>query len=185
MKEPNYADYSLLELYEAHEGIDRDAYPERFKKIEGLIAVRIENGELDALKQESENSEEQVLFEHYNEPPERQVDEDGNYIPNEISREDLTTNIVLSLILLGYGGYSLSIGQIWIPVKKIVITLYGTPLLIMLASIVCAIILMLTLVADHYDKRDNEMTYYKVASSIRALGITLFVLALIWAVFTQ
>jgi hypothetical protein len=48
--EPHYSNYTLEELYDVLEHIDRDSYPERAKKIKEIIQVKMKD---EAVKKES------------------------------------------------------------------------------------------------------------------------------------
>lgn len=45
MYEPDYADYSLAQLHDCLDHIDRDNYPERYKELQKEIDLRYEQGE--------------------------------------------------------------------------------------------------------------------------------------------
>jgi hypothetical protein len=57
MQEPDYESYSLEELQQVYNGINREKWPERYKKVKAILndPVNVEKLKLEAQK-ESENS---------------------------------------------------------------------------------------------------------------------------------
>jgi hypothetical protein len=51
----NYSNYTLDELFDVNENIDKEKYPERYKQLCEEIQRRKENGELKQKMQEAEN----------------------------------------------------------------------------------------------------------------------------------
>ncbi|MFC3121429.1 hypothetical protein [Agaribacter flavus] len=190
---PNYTNYSHLELLEAYESIDRENYPERFQKIckfmqeKGLI-VETETGfQLTTKAYESSNMDrpnEESKPSYTCLPPEPQYDDEGNYIPNEIPKKNRVTNALFSVGIILYGGYGLHVNELWVPLaKRISIVLTGIPAILMFVAIVFASIMMIAEVVDHYDKRDNEHTYYKVALYFKNLAYAVFGIAVVLGLF--
>jgi hypothetical protein len=52
----------------------------------------------------------------------------------------------------------------------------------MYGAMICACLVMLSVVVDHYDKRNNETNYQFFAGVFRFLGWVFFVLSLIMAI---
>jgi hypothetical protein len=52
----------------------------------------------------------------------------------------------------------------------------------MYGAFICACLVMLSVVVDHYDKRNNEINYKKFADTFRYLGWGFFWLSLIMAI---
>ncbi|KGJ91953.1 hypothetical protein [Colwellia psychrerythraea] len=44
--EPDYESYSEDELIDVYENIDRENYPDRFKKVKSLLAIKVSNTEI-------------------------------------------------------------------------------------------------------------------------------------------
>ncbi|MFT6330479.1 MAG: hypothetical protein ACJAYN_002423 [Bermanella sp.] len=75
-------------------------------------------------------------------------------------------------------GYGIWVNELWIPwVRRVSVTLSGFPALLMFMAILCAVTVLVTEIIDHYDTRENERTYNKVALIFQYLGIALFVIA--------
>jgi len=52
----------------------------------------------------------------------------------------------------------------------------------MYGAFICACLVMLSVVADHYDKRNNETNYKRFADTFRVLGWCFFALSLVLAI---
>ena len=93
------------------------------------------------------------------------------FTPNKISRGDRITYIILSSILLIYGLGGFIIDDLYIPGKRGKgFHIHGIALYIMLCAFMCAIANLISIVIDHYDKRDNEISYKKFAKRTEILG---------------
>ncbi|MFT4807336.1 MAG: hypothetical protein ACI9LX_000653 [Paraglaciecola sp.] len=180
--EPKFESYTYEELLDVHKHIDRDAYPDRFLKVTELLETK----KVDT--QSSVNSESDTDIREdededgiYSKLPIRNIDQDGNYIPNDIPINERILNLVISVSLLTYGLYGFYKGEIYIPGKRgDGMHLYGEAVWIMLAGLICGAIVFISVVLDHYDQRDNEHKYYKFGSVVKYMGIGCFSLAIIW-----
>ncbi len=171
--EPNYDAYTLDELHDVYHNIDRDKYPERFKKICEQIKV----------KQPLENKEVSETQVDKSDLPVREVDSNGNYVPNSISPTDRLWNILLAIGFTVYGGYGVYKDDLYIPFKSGEIHLSGESAWIMYAALICGCIYFLTIVVDHYDKRDNEIKYYMFGKNIKYVGLGLAIIAIFYPIF--
>jgi hypothetical protein len=110
--------------------------------------------------------------------------EDLAYVPNQIASEVRDKNIAMSLGLLLYGGLGFWFDDIYVPGKRTAgVHFHGTPMLIILAAMACAVANLLTVVIDHYDHRNNEQVYRAAAKVTQALGVALFFLAVVLDLF--
>lgn len=110
--------------------------------------------------------------------------EDPNYTPNHIPAAERTKNIVFSILLFAYGSYGVSVNDLYVPGRRSRgMHLHDVPAWIMYGAIVCACIVMLSVVVDHYDKRNNETNYRLFAENFRFLGWGFFGMSLIMAIF--
>lgn len=92
--------------------------------------------------------------------------------------------MVLSFILLGYGGCGAVIDDLYIPGKRSRgIHLHGEPLLIMYGAFICAALNLLSVVIDHYDRRNNERNYRRFAKIAQIMGWVLFGVAFLADLF--
>jgi len=106
-----------------------------------------------------------------------------SYTPNHIPAGERITNALFSVLLLIYGGYGFWVNDIYIPGKHgRGIHFHDVPAWVMYGAFVCACLVMLSVVVDHYDKRNNETNYKKFADIFRGLGWCFFGLSLILAI---
>ena len=91
---------------------------------------------------------------------------------------------VLSLVLIGYGLVSAFHDDLYIPGKRSRgMHLHGEPMWVMLGFFFCASCNPITVVLDHYDRRDNERHYRTFARFTQVLGWSLFGLAIVLDIF--
>jgi hypothetical protein len=102
-----------------------------------------------------------------------------SYFPNHIPKGERILNVVLSLLLLFYGTAGVMADDLYIPGKhRPGIHFHGEPAWIIYGAFLFAIANMMSVVIDHYDKRNNETTYKVFARVSQILGWTCFVGAL-------
>lgn len=109
----------------------------------------------------------------------------GGYTPNHIPDKKRKLNSIFSVLLFSYGSYGVYVNDLVIPLGKRRhrgIHLHDVPAWIMYGAIICACLVMLSVIVDHYDKRNNETNYNLFADIFKYLGWTFFVLSLIMAV---
>lgn len=104
------------------------------------------------------------------------------YTPNHIPVVERIANICFSLLLLAYGGYGLWVNDLYIPGKRRGLHLHDVPAWVMYGAFICACLVMLSVVADHYDRRNNEIAYRRWADCFRYLGWGFFIASLVLAV---
>lgn len=100
------------------------------------------------------------------------------YTPNHISFGERVFHILLSLGLIGYGLIGLLTDDLYLPGKRRGVHLHGTPAFLMFIAMLCAAVVLSSVVVDHYDKRDNERHYRLFARLGGFVGWTFFALAL-------
>lgn len=111
---------------------------------------------------------------------------DGRYAPNIIPLSKRIWNILLSLLLLIYGAYGLWKGDLYIPGKRgNGMHLNGFAAWAMYGAFIGACLAMLSVVVDHFDKRDNEAKYKYFAGKCNAVGWSLFFLSIVIAIWTE
>ena len=105
------------------------------------------------------------------------------YNPNSIPAGERTVAIVFSVVLFAYGSYGVWVNDLYVPGKRSKgIHLHDVPAWIMYSAMICACLVMLTVVADHYDRRDNEINYRNFAKYGEYVGWGLFALSLVVAI---
>jgi len=100
------------------------------------------------------------------------------YIPNHIPAGERWTNVGLSILFLAWGAYGLWFDDLFIPSRRGGIHLHGSAALIMFLALVSAVLNLLIVIADHFDIRNNELTYRRAAFATQAVGWLLSVVAI-------
>ena len=109
-----------------------------------------------------------------------------HYTPNRIPFKERITNTLFSLGLFTYGSYGLWLNDLYVPGKRgRGVHLHGVPAWVMYGAIICACLVMLSVVVDHYDTRANEINYKHFADIFRRLGWSFFILSLILGIFIR
>jgi hypothetical protein len=104
------------------------------------------------------------------------------YTPNHIPADERSKNILTSVALFLYGSYGVYVNDLYIPGKRSRgIHLHDVPCWIMFAAIICACLVMLSVVVDHYDQRNNETNYQLFTDVFRMLGWGFFWLSIVMA----
>jgi hypothetical protein len=189
---PDYNLYSNSDLIDVFENIDREHYPQRFHELCEIMKGKnllkympatdtFNTSELvlvdDALAEDDSITEHVPAY--TDSPPIPKYDSEGNYVPNTIVLKKRIVNFCVALAIMAYGGYGLYIDQLWVPLSKYAsIRLIGIAAIFMFIAIICASIEMITEVLDHYDKRDNEHTYYKIANLFKYASYMSFAIAI-------
>lgn len=102
------------------------------------------------------------------------------YIANHIPVATRRLNTFFALILLTYGAYGLYRNDLFLPGKRSTgLHLQGNAAWLMFAAFVCASMVLLSVVLDHYDERHNEAGYQRAAQYLRWLGWGFFALSLL------
>lgn len=102
------------------------------------------------------------------------------YRPNQIPRDERLRNIVFALALFGYAALGVRNDDLLLPLgRRTSIHLHGPSTWVMLAAAVCAVAVLLAVVVDHYDRRDNERHYQAFGKYFRQAGWGLFAGALL------
>jgi hypothetical protein len=130
----------------------------------------------------------------FDELPKQEVRGGGvsaRYTPNHISLEARAWYLVVSSLLIIYAGASLAADDLflWFPGSRrsghVSIHMHGVPACLAGASIFSAAATLLSVVVDHYDKRNNETNYRLFAKVGLAAAVTFLALAFLsdWFVF--
>lgn len=102
------------------------------------------------------------------------------YTPNHIPKSARILNVVLSTILLIYGGFGVWADDLFLPGRATSgVHLHGEPAWIMYAAMIVASFNLLSVVVDHYDRRNNETNYRQFARITQVGGWLLFGSALL------
>ena len=100
------------------------------------------------------------------------------YIANSVPAKIRAINISIGLGGLLYGAYGLYRNDLFIPSRRGPgVHLHDSAAMLMVAAIVCGCAVLLSVVLDHYDERNNEAHYHRAAQILRWLGWTFVVLS--------
>lgn len=89
-------------------------------------------------------------------------------------------NILVSLFLLGYGGHGLIVDGLYIAgMRWSGLHLHGFAALSMSIAMLFAIAMLLAVVLDHHDTRDNESSYRRFSNLMKYAAVSFFVLSLV------
>ncbi len=103
------------------------------------------------------------------------------HAPNTFSLWERASNTFLALALLAYGAHGLLRDDLYLPGRRSRgVHLHGTPAWIMYGAFVCAAAVLLALVVDHYDRRNNEHHYDRFKQLVGKAGWGFFFAALLW-----
>ena len=176
----DYSRYSLLELEEALAGINRNRYPGNYANLRSAYErLTSRPSPIPEPEPPAEVLEEAL-------EPQPKFDANGRYIPNQIPSGERTSHVLLSLALFAYGSYGVRVNDLYVPGKHgRGVHLHDTPAWVMYGAMICACLVMLSVVLDHYDRRNNERHYRAFAAAGEFVGWTLFGPSLLWSMFSQ
>jgi TRAP-type C4-dicarboxylate transport system permease small subunit len=108
------------------------------------------------------------------------------HTPNHIPKSARITYIVFSLFMFAYGSYGVWVNDLYLPSKRSRgMHLHDTPAWVMYGAILCACLVMLSVVIDHYDRRNNERHYRLFADVFKYIGWGLFGFSLLMAIIRR
>lgn len=100
------------------------------------------------------------------------------YIPNVISLPQRLAHFLGGLLLLGYGAWGLYVDDLYLPARHGGWHLHGSSAWIMAGALACGALVLLAVVVDHYDRRNNEIAYERFGRWAARGGWLCFCLAL-------
>lgn len=124
------------------------------------------------------------INEHFSLGDEAFQSDEESFVPNSFSLGERAMNTLLALALLAYGAYGLLVDDLYLPGRRSRpgVHLHGTPAWIMYGAFICAAAVLLALVIDHYDRRNNEHHYETFKLLASRAGWSFFIVALLWSV---
>ncbi|WP_395621692.1 hypothetical protein [Dokdonella sp.] len=176
----DYSSYGLSELEEALAGINRQRYPKNFENLYTAYQ-RIREAKSPPKVHEPHEGSGEAEFAS----PGPKHDENRRYVPNEIQLGERVRHLVFSLLLLAYGAFGLWVNDLYVPGKRRGIHLHDVPAWVMYGAIICACMVMLSVVIDHHDRRNNEKHYRTFAKVAAFVGWTLFTFSVLWGAFSS
>jgi hypothetical protein len=107
------------------------------------------------------------------------------YRPNQISVGKRVVYACLALLLLAWGTFGVLRDDLLYPGKwNSKLHLTGLSAWIMYGAMICASLVLLSVILDHYDKRNNERSYHIFAQRFQNWALWLWGIAMIVHVFT-
>jgi len=174
----DYSGYALPELEEALAGINRLQYPRNYANLRAAYEA------LGSTLPAAPQAQSPVAAEIVDVRPQPRYDERGRYIPNRIPGRELASHVVFSLAILTYGAYGVWVNDLYVPGRRSRgVHLHDITAWLMFGAIVCACVVMVSIVVDHYDRRDNERSYRAISGVAGGIGWILFGVSLLWGVF--
>jgi uncharacterized membrane protein len=109
------------------------------------------------------------------------MDEDEPWKPNSISVSERVFNLVLAIALLVQGviGFYFAEVRLTPPKQKAAILFREGPAWLMAAAMVVGALVLISVVIDHYDRRQNEHAYKSFRWLCVRLGLCLLAASLI------
>jgi hypothetical protein len=99
--------------------------------------------------------------------------------PNSFPLKERVENMMLSIALVVYGGVGIWMDDLYLPAKRSKgIHMHGVSAWIMYAAMLCGAAVMLSVVIDHYDRRNNEHRYVAFQKNTAIVAWTFFWFAL-------
>lgn len=166
----DYSNYSLPELKEALSLINRKKHPINYERLLGEIAARSKSRSSLASREKTiATTPDSVTL------PGADSTSAMTHRPNSIPLITRAINILTSFGLLIYGAYGIYTNDLYLPGKRGPgVHLHDSPALVMFAAFICACLVMLSVVVDHYDKKSNEHEYRTFANTLKYFGWLLF-----------
>ncbi|HBC3841375.1 TPA: hypothetical protein KD881_004666, partial [Vibrio parahaemolyticus] len=105
---------------------------------------------------------------------------ENGYSPNKIALSERLACALLSVFLIAYGGYGIYKNDLYIPARRGGVHFSNEPAWLMYGAFVCGCIVMISVIVDHYDERNNERGYRIFRNVFKYLGFGLFCIAALW-----
>ncbi|HHC6670938.1 TPA: hypothetical protein ACN33Q_004756, partial [Vibrio parahaemolyticus] len=103
-----------------------------------------------------------------------------DYIPNKIALSERVACALLSMFLIAYGGYGIYKNDLYIPARRGGVHFSNEPAWLMYGAFVCGCIVMISVIIDHYDERNNERGYRIFRNVFKYIGFGLGCFAALW-----
>jgi hypothetical protein len=100
------------------------------------------------------------------------------YVPNQISIQARLINLIVSILFIVGGGYGVLMHDLAVvlggkSLTRQVYHLHDTAAIIMYIGLLLVSVCLVSEIIDHYDKRNNEHIYHKIATCTLFPGIAL------------
>ena len=109
------------------------------------------------------------------------------YIPNKFPLKERMRNTLLSVVFIVYGGYGIYNNDLFLPTRRGAggTHLHDEPALLMYAAIICGCLVMLSVIVDHYDERNNEYKYKAFAKVFKFLAGIVFIASFLFQIASK
>lgn len=102
------------------------------------------------------------------------------HIPNDIPLNQRFWSLLGAILLLVWGGHGLLKNDLVLPLRRRAdLHLHDESAYLMFAAFVCGALVLLAIVIDHYDRRNNEHHYQRFSRTMSKVGWWLFGSALL------
>lgn len=111
------------------------------------------------------------------------------YVANHISIRNRIAYLIFSIFLISYGISGLISDDLYLPFKRVAggkshgYHFHGSLLWLLFLATICFALNLLSIIFDHYDKRNNENKYKIFAKTTFILGFTIVLLSIVLDVF--
>lgn len=115
--------------------------------------------------------------------PQMKDSKENIHTPNPISTKERTKYIVLAAAMLIYATFAWYRGEVYIPGRSgSSIRFTGTACTLIYCGLIAGAASCISVVVDHYDKRNNEANYQKFAMVTRTVSIALLALGTVGSI---
>jgi hypothetical protein len=178
----DYSKYTDRQLVEAYNSIDKEKYKETFVdllkhlKERNITEAMIQSGYYPAPVEGDIQDADCYIFED----EKGGVDIDGNYIPNRVSVFTRIRNLILSSLIMVYGIIGLINDDLNVKLSKSRIHhVHGTAAIVAVIGYMFGLCGLISVIIDHYDKRNNEHFYKRILRSASVIAFCLLVISVI------
>lgn len=170
----DYSRYTQQEMEEALAGIKKDVHPLNYANLRSAYEALTSRPPppSEDLSEKADESADEL-------PPQQQYDEGGRYVPNHIPYGERTSCLIFSTLLLAYGTYGVWVNDLYLPGRRGGVHLHDLSAWSMYGAIVCACLIMLLVIVDHYDRRDNEYNYWYAGRVLKGIGWICFAVSVL------
>lgn len=105
------------------------------------------------------------------------------YIPNIVPERERKLNAIASVLIFIHGSIGLYRNDIFLPTRSgRAVHLHDGSALMFYLAILCAIMVMTSVILDHHDQRNNEHKYQAFARRMKVAGWTLLVASILYGI---
>lgn len=104
-----------------------------------------------------------------------------NHVPNSVPLMQRIAYAGLAFALICYGAVGVLVDALWIPGRRTLgVVLFGGSTWLAMASLFAGAFGLLSVVVDHYDRRNNQHQYRRIQSASRWLCLWCLLAAVLW-----